>query len=117
MKTLATSASILILSLGLIGDGHSQWPLGRESGQVPKGNEQATWNLMASGRHQIFVSPHIKGHTFMIDTDTGKVWVMKKDSTSGEFSLQRIPVEEVEGPQPEKPVARKTTPSEKESGK
>ena len=113
MKTLATTAAILILSLGLSVCGHGQWPLGREAAQATKTGEPSP-NLMMSGRYQVFVSLHIKGHTFMIDTDTGKVWIMKKDSTSGEFSLQRIPVDHVEGPKVDRTSPYKTIPSEKE---
>ncbi len=68
---------------------------------------QPSPNLTTSGRFQVFTSPNIKGHTFMLDTDTGKVWTMKKDSTSGEFSLQRIHVDQVDGTKAEKPSGDK----------
>lgn len=68
---------------------------------------QPSPNLTTSGRFQVFTSPNIKGHTFMLDTDTGKVWVMKKDSTSGEFSLHRIVVEQVDSSRTDKPSVDK----------
>jgi hypothetical protein len=79
----------------------AQWPLGREDGHAAKSTE-ARESIMVSGRHQVFISPHAKGHTFMIDTDTGKVWVLKKDGGSGEFSFQRIPVDQVDSDKKEK---------------
>jgi len=79
----------------------AQWPLGREDGHAAKSAE-ARESIMVSGRHQVFISPHAKGHTFMIDTDTGKVWVLKKDGASGEFSFQRIPVDQVDADKKEK---------------
>lgn len=113
MKTVAAAAFFLLLSLGSAQLGLPQWPLGREGGPAPKAGESFQ-SLMVSGRFQIFVSPHIRGHTFMIDTDTGKVWIMKKDSTSGDFSFQRIPVEEGVGQPPGKPASKKNSPSQKE---
>jgi hypothetical protein len=113
MKTVVAAAAVLILSLGLTGTGSPQWPLGRDASQAPKSGETFQ-SLMVTGRYQMFVSPHIKGHTFMIDTDTGRVWIMKKDNTTGDFSLQRIPVEEAQGQQPEKHTPKKTSPPAKE---
>ena len=83
----------------------AQWPLGRETpGVVPP--SEASISATRCGRFQVFVSPHVKGHTFMLDTDTGRVWIMKKDATSGEYSFQRIPVDDLERqkspPEPDK---------------
>ncbi len=75
-------------------DGHAQWPLGKESPQLPGKSSETLVSVTGSGRHQVFVSPNIKGHTFMIDTDTGKIWIFRKDSATGDFSLQRVPVEQ-----------------------
>jgi hypothetical protein len=44
----------------------------------------------------------------MLDTDTGKVWIMKKDPASGDFSFQRVPVQEVDGEKTGKPSASET---------
>jgi hypothetical protein len=73
----------------------AEWPLGRDMPAAPKASE-STPSIMSSGRYQVFVSPNIKGHTFMLDTDTGRVWIMRRDDTSGEFSLKRVPVEQVD---------------------
>ena len=71
----------------------AQWPLGKEMPQAGAKTQESVLSGTGSGRHQIFVSPHIKGHTFMIDTETGKIWIFRKDGASGDFSLQRVPVE------------------------
>ena len=78
---------------------HAQWPLGREGSQQASKLGEPGATITVTGRYQIFVSPNVKGHTFMIDTDTGRIWIMKKDHATGEFSLLRIPVDQVEGPQ------------------
>lgn len=78
-----------------------QWPLGRDEGIAAKAGETRDI-IMVSGRYQVFVSPHAKGHTFMIDTDTGRVWVLKKDSASGDFSFHRVSVEQVDAEKKEK---------------
>ncbi len=79
----------------------SQWPLARDDAVSTKQVDTRDM-IMASGRYQVFVSPHAKGHTFMIDTDTGRIWVLKKDSASGEFSFHRVHVEQVDGEKKEK---------------
>jgi len=80
----------------------AQWPLGREDVHSARPQESRD-SIMVSGRFQVFVSPHAKGHTFMIDTETGRVWVLKKDGASGEFSFHRIAVDQVDGEKKEKP--------------
>jgi hypothetical protein len=90
---------------------HGQWPLG---GQMPKpAKPAAAQHVTATGRFQVFVSPHIKGKTFMLDSDTGRVWIVQKDHATGTYSLKRVPVEEVDseqttaGESPGKDSARK----------
>ncbi len=89
-------SAVLLVSLVVFGPSvcHGQWPLMRE-GQELRSSESGQ-NLTASGKFQIFTSPQAKGSTFMIDSETGRIWIMIKDSSSGEFSLQRIPVEEID---------------------
>jgi len=89
--------SILILTAcGAFGNqAYAQWPLGPDITKQARSAEQGT-TVTATGRFQIFVSPNMKGHTFMLDTDTGRVWVVNKDSLSGNFSLQRVHVEQVD---------------------
>jgi hypothetical protein len=102
------STCLILLALVFIGPGvaEAQWPLGKDlTGQESKAESGV--NVTATGRFQIFVSPQAKGSTFMIDTDTGRVWVLKKDHTSGEFSFHRIQVEQVD------PQAAKTEKTEK----
>ncbi len=74
---------------------YGQWPLGKDlsAGTVKSG--ESSGYLIGSGRFQVFVSPNVKGHTFMLDTETGRIWIFKKDSTSGDLSLQRIPVDQL----------------------
>ncbi len=92
IRLMLVPAMVLVLGA----TAQAQWPLGKElSLQEGKSTEGGPY-VTNTGRYQIFVSPQAKGFTFMLDTDTGKVWIMKKDSTSGDFSLQRIPVEQVD---------------------
>jgi len=69
--------------------------------------------VTATGRYQIFVSPHVKKHTFMLDTETGRVWIMKKDHASGDFSWKRVPVDEVD----DKEKGKKTSGDAESGGK
>lgn len=84
------------VSLVLAATAQAQWPLGKELSPQEGKSTEASPYVTATGRYQIFVSPQAKGFTFMLDTDSGRVWIMKKDSTSGDFSLQRVPVEQVD---------------------
>jgi hypothetical protein len=92
---LAIISSLFVLATTPQGV-EAQWPLGKDLTQIPD-KSAAGPNITATGRFQIFVSPHLKGYTFMIDTDTGKIWIILKDHASGNFSLKRVPVEEVDG--------------------
>jgi hypothetical protein len=107
MPNFIRTTMLMILLMSMAVCAHAQWPLGREMPQgATKSEEQRGPSVTATGRFQIFVSPQAKGYTFMLDTDTGRVWVMKKDSTSGDFSMQRIPVEQVDGGQAGKPAVK-----------
>lgn len=86
----------------------AQWPLGREVPPLAAKAEDHGTQVTGTGRFQIFVSPQAKGYTFMLDTDTGKIWILKKDHTSGDFSMQRIPVEQVDADQAAKPGTKKS---------
>ncbi len=90
--------AVVITSFVTAGAAQAQWPLGRDAQQGLKLGEPGA-TITVTGRYQIFVSPNVKGHTFMLDTETGKVWIMKKDNTSGDFSFQRVPVEQIDSPQ------------------
>ncbi|MGC8908079.1 MAG: hypothetical protein ACP5M0_11645 [Desulfomonilaceae bacterium] len=105
MAGLRTTYTLAVAVALLPGIASAQWPLGRDEGIAGKGPERAE-TIMVSGRYQVFVSPHAKGHTFMIDTDTGRVWVLKKDSASGEFSFHRVPVDQVDADKKGKPAAK-----------
>ena len=83
----------------------AQWPLGGDMMKKPGIEPSPT--VTVSGRFQIFTSPHEKGDTFMLDTDTGKVWILKKDSTSGTYLLKRIRVEEVDPATADQPGEQK----------
>jgi hypothetical protein len=96
MKTAISFFVVATLFLAVPLCAQAQWPLGKEMGQnMPKMAESSSVITM-TGRYQMFVSPNTKGHTFMIDTETGRLWIMKKDVASGDFSMQRIPVQEVD---------------------
>lgn len=103
MKHYTTLAvSVAVLAHAACDFAGAQWPLGREDIHSAKSQESRD-SIMVSGRFQVFVSPHAKGHTFMIDTETGRVWVLKKDGASGEFSFHRIAVDQVDGDKKDKP--------------
>jgi hypothetical protein len=108
--------TIVITSLITVGAAYAQWPLGRDTQPSLKLGEPAG-AITVTGRYQIFVSPNIKGHTFMLDTNTGKVWIMKKDSMSGDFSFQRVLVEQIDSSQTGTAVQSKSKTGEKESSK
>ncbi len=96
MNAIRRLILVAAISVGLVSTTQAQWPLGKElSSQEGKSTEAGPY-VTTTGRYQIFVSSQAKGYTFMLDTDTGRVWIMKKDSTSGDFSLQRVPVEQVD---------------------
>jgi hypothetical protein len=111
MGIIIRSAMLLILSLGLTVSAEAQWPLGKMP-TVPAGGKSGP-NVTVTGRFQIFVSPQEKDHTFMLDTDTGKIWILKKDHSTGDFSWKRVPVEGVD-PEKAEEVDKK---SEKKSEK
>jgi hypothetical protein len=100
---------LFVLSALETGPAYAQWPLGKELAS-PEPKTESSPQVTGSGRFQIFVSPQTKGFTFMIDTETGKIWVMKRDHTAGEFSLQRVHVEEIDAQ-----TAGKTEKSDKSS--
>jgi len=92
---LAIIAALFILT-GMPRNVEAQWPLGKDITPIPEKSAPGP-NITATGRFQIFISPHLKGSTFMIDTDTGKIWTIVKDHSTGNFSLKRVLVEEVDG--------------------
>jgi hypothetical protein len=85
--------AIVLLAMALTGAAEAQWPLNTQN--LPKPKEPGL-SATATGRFQIFVSPRIKTATFMIDTDTGRIWIFKKDHSTGDFSLKQVPVENVD---------------------
>jgi hypothetical protein len=89
--------ALFLVSMGT--SAYSQWPLGKELAQTPQKAEPGP-GVTTTGRFQVFVSPNHKGYTFMLDTETGKVWTIIKDHTSGDLSLRRVPVEDVDGKLP-----------------
>ncbi len=99
MRTVSTIVFVMGVFVSMVACAHAQWPLGKELAQPPHKAEPSP-GVTTTGRFQVFVSPNHKGHTFMLDTDNGKVWMIVKDHTSGELSLRRVPVEEVDGKLP-----------------
>ena len=98
-RNLRVATAVILISIcifaGSVSFVQAQWPLGKElAGQEAKAESGV--NVTGTGRFQIFVSPQAKGYTFMLDTDSGRVWIMKKDHSSGEFSLQRVKVDEID---------------------
>jgi hypothetical protein len=96
MKRIAQAVTALLFCFGTAVAADAQWPLGREVAQNAAKPGETGGSITVSGRYQLFVSPNVKGHTFMVDTDTGRVWIMKKDNVSGDFSFQRVPVDQVD---------------------
>ena len=94
MKRIIFPAALTMVLLAMPICSFGQWPLGREGIQGLKTEPSPT--VTVRGRFQVFTSPNVKGETFMLDTDTGKVWILKKDGTTGLFALERIQVEEVD---------------------
>jgi hypothetical protein len=117
MRVSTRSALILGVFIVTMTSANAQWPLGRETSQQPSKIGEADATITITGRFQVFVSPNLKGNTFMIDTETGRIWIMKKDHASGEFSFQRIPVEQVDGQQSGGSVPEKTKEVQKEPTK
>ncbi|MGC8658157.1 MAG: hypothetical protein ACP5U1_03700 [Desulfomonilaceae bacterium] len=74
----------------------AQWPLGKDLAPVTAKSGEVSGYLTGSGRFQVFVSPNIKGHTFMLDTESGRIWMFKKDNASGDISLEKIPVDKLD---------------------
>jgi hypothetical protein len=99
MKQITRTIAALWLSLGTAMAADAQWPLGKELGQNVLKPAEPSGGITVTGRFQMFCSPNVKGHTFMLDTDTGRVWILKKDNLSGDFSLQRVPVDQVDDQQ------------------
>jgi hypothetical protein len=101
MRVIAHSILIFTLWAVIVSPAFGQWPLGGQS--LPAAQSCGTSPYVTgTGRFQVFVSPQTKDHTFMIDTDTGRVWILKQDHANGEFSLRRIPVEQVDSKKPGK---------------
>ncbi len=101
MRTMAVVTLIISVLATTLQCAEAQWPLGRDA--VPLTKTEPGPTVTVNGRFQIFTSPHEKGDTFMLDTDTGRVWLLKKDKTSGDYTFNRIRVEEVDSASPEKP--------------
>lgn len=115
MNAIRRLILVVAISVGLVSTTQAQWPLGKElSPQEGKSTEAGPY-VTTTGRYQIFVSSQAKGYTFMLDTDTGRVWIMKKDSTSGDFSLQRVPVEQVDTQVAGKPETKQPKNGDKQS--
>ena len=74
----------------------AQWPLGKDLSGAPVKSGEPSGYLTGSGRFQVFVSPNVKGHTFMLDSESGRLWIFKKDNASGDISLKKIPVEKID---------------------
>ena len=94
MRTPVVVAIVCFLVLGWQYGLQAQLPFGVDRSK--KTEEPSAPNVTMTGRFQIFVSPHIKSATFMLDTDTGRVWIVKKDHKSGNYLLKRVSVEEVD---------------------
>jgi hypothetical protein len=114
MRTVSTIAIAMSLFTSLVPGALAQWPLGKELTQIPQKGEHGV-AVTITGRFQIFVSPNQKGQTFMLDTDTGRVWIIVKDHTSGDLSLRRVPVEEVDAKLPPVSGSGATKQEEKKS--
>lgn len=95
MISTGKMAIVLVALLGTSVVAQAQWPLGKDLSDAAS-KQEAGVHVTAAGRFQIFISPNQKEHTFMLDTDTGKIWIMTKDNLSGNFTMDRVQVEEVD---------------------
>ena len=111
MKTIVTLLFILSVVLATFPCAEAQWPLGGDAMQLTKTEPGPT--VTVNGRFQIFTSPNEKGDTFMLDTDTGRIWVLRKGKTSGEYAFKRIWVEEVDSAPHGKPGEEKAKQKDK----
>ena len=109
MKAAILSLVFMGFLFGATPDCHAQWPLGKDLAQGLSKSLETGPTITFTGRFQMLTSPNVKGQTFMLDTETGRVWILKKDYSSGDFSLQRIPVEEVDAQRPGAPSGRAKT--------
>lgn len=91
---LLSFALFVIITFSCV-ESFAQWPLGKDTTSGSTKPQESGGYLTGSGRFQIFVSPNIKGHTFMLDAETGRLWIFKKDNASGEMTVQRIPVDQL----------------------
>lgn len=89
------AAAIVLVLVMWLGSANAQLPFGPDFAALQKKKEPKL-RITGFGRFQVFISPNIKGETFMIDTDTGRVWTFKKDHATGKHSLERVPVEQVD---------------------
>jgi hypothetical protein len=91
MKNLILT--LVLACAALPGPSYAQWLPGAP--ELPgKGGDLKY--LTGAGRFQVFVSPQAKESTFMLDTETGRLWIMKKDHSSGDFSMQKVPVPDLD---------------------
>ena len=95
MRILIIFAMSCLLTLGWQQGLQAQFPFGVDKIKQSTG-ESSVPNITMTGRFQMYVSPNIKNSTFMLDTDTGRVWIVKKDHTSGNYYLKRVPVDEID---------------------
>lgn len=95
MKRIMNAAALAAILLAMPVPSIGQWPLGRDGLQGALKTEPSP-TITVRGRFQFFTSPNVKGETFMLDTETGKVWMLKKDGATGLFILERIRVEDVD---------------------
>ena len=91
--TIIFGLSLLVASFPCFS--RAQWPLGGDPTKKGDSRHYST-SITMTGRFQIFVSPNIKSATFMLDTDTGRVWIMKKDHKTGAHFLKRVPADEID---------------------
>ncbi len=92
---LRLSLNLFVVITFFCVESYAQWPLGKDTTSGSIKPAESSGYLTGSGRFQIFVSPNIKGHTFMLDAETGRLWIFKKDTASGDLSLQIIPVDKL----------------------
>ena len=95
IRYIKPAAAITLVLAMWLGSAHAQLPFGLDMAAQQK-KKQPELKITGIGRFQVFVSPNVKGETFMIDTQTGKVWFFKKDHATGKYSLQRLSVEQVD---------------------
>jgi hypothetical protein len=100
MRSFLRSTAVVVFLLVFAAGAHAQWPPGAPEQKREKKEKKV--RAMNTGRFQVFVSPNVKGKTFMLDTETGAMWIIKKDHSTGDYDWMKMFVEGISEAKPKK---------------